>query len=140
MTTEEDFQAQLDAEPDNHTLRRVFADWLDDMGDPRGPGYRALGVLAKNPGIYGLRGYFGRDTNGYYGIEKFPEGRPYLLPDDWFLFVESNWTFGGDGEQWRYQDGRCGIENAAAIAFAQLTPERQAELLASRLEAAEAPV
>lgn len=48
MTTEEDFQRALDADPENGGLRMVFADYLDEQGDPRGPGYRALGLLGLN--------------------------------------------------------------------------------------------
>lgn len=48
-TREAAFQAALDAEPDNGSLRQVFADYLDDIDDPRGPGYRALGRLGIRP-------------------------------------------------------------------------------------------
>src|SRR4051812_46727360 len=42
VTTEEDFHALLEAHPDDHSTRLILADFLDDRGDPRGPGYRAL--------------------------------------------------------------------------------------------------
>ena len=35
MTTEDDFQQALDANPDDHHTRLVFADWLQERGDPR---------------------------------------------------------------------------------------------------------
>jgi len=49
VTEEDAFQAKLDADPDDATTRLVFADWLDERGDPRASGYRALGHLGKRP-------------------------------------------------------------------------------------------
>ena len=49
MTTEEDFQKALDANPDDWQTRLVFADWLQDRDDPRADGYRALAVLRVAP-------------------------------------------------------------------------------------------
>jgi uncharacterized protein (TIGR02996 family) len=43
MTTEDDFHNALDAVPYDHHTRLVFADWLQDLGDPRADGYRYLG-------------------------------------------------------------------------------------------------
>lgn len=45
MSTEDALQAELDADPGNHTLRMVLADYLDEVGDPRAEGYRLLGKL-----------------------------------------------------------------------------------------------
>src|SRR5262245_54586051 len=47
MTTEDDFQRTLDATPEDWQTRMVFADWLDERGDPRAAGYRALGKLTR---------------------------------------------------------------------------------------------
>jgi uncharacterized protein (TIGR02996 family) len=49
MTTEDDFQRALDADTTDWQTRLVFADWLEEQGDPRADGYRALGVLKKWP-------------------------------------------------------------------------------------------
>ncbi len=43
MITEETFQSDLDTNPANHGLRLVFADWLEEQGDPRAEFYRWLG-------------------------------------------------------------------------------------------------
>lgn len=43
MTTEDDFQAMLDANPDDWATRMVFADWLEERGDKRAEGYRDMG-------------------------------------------------------------------------------------------------
>jgi uncharacterized protein (TIGR02996 family) len=34
MTTESEWQAALDLEPDSHITRLAFADWLEERGDP----------------------------------------------------------------------------------------------------------
>jgi uncharacterized protein (TIGR02996 family) len=39
------FLQQLDLHPDDNTLRLVYADWLDDRDDPRGPLLRAAVAL-----------------------------------------------------------------------------------------------
>lgn len=49
MVDEVTFQAALDAEPDNFALRLVFADWLEERGDPRAVGYRWMGQSEKFP-------------------------------------------------------------------------------------------
>ena len=43
VTTGDDFQRRLDEHPDDFQTRPVFADWLEERGDPRAEGYRALG-------------------------------------------------------------------------------------------------
>lgn len=55
MTTEDDFQNAIDASPDDWNARLVFADWLQEQGDPRAEGYRALGALKWCP--FGLHGF-----------------------------------------------------------------------------------
>jgi uncharacterized protein (TIGR02996 family) len=49
MVTEDAFQTALDAEPDNFSMRLVFADWLEEAGDWRAEGYRWMGELGKFP-------------------------------------------------------------------------------------------
>jgi uncharacterized protein (TIGR02996 family) len=49
MTDESAFQAALDADPSNHDLRLVFADWLEEQGDWRAIGYRWMGRHRKFP-------------------------------------------------------------------------------------------
>ena len=44
MTTEDDFNAALDADPPNSNARLLFAGWLEERGDERAEGYRALAV------------------------------------------------------------------------------------------------
>lgn len=49
MTDESAFQESLNADPDNHFLREVFADYLEEQGDPRSLGYRWMGENRKRP-------------------------------------------------------------------------------------------
>lgn len=60
MIDEGSFQAALDADPTDSVTRLVFADWLDEEGDPRGPGYRMMGAR-------GLYPYFPRVKEGGWG-------------------------------------------------------------------------
>jgi uncharacterized protein (TIGR02996 family) len=41
VTSEDDLPPALGADPDDRQTRLVFADWLEDRGDERGPGYRS---------------------------------------------------------------------------------------------------
>ena len=49
FTTEDQFQNYLDEHITHHMTRLVFADYLEDIGDPRAEGYRVLGKLKKRP-------------------------------------------------------------------------------------------
>lgn len=53
MVSEDNFQAALDADPTNSSLRLVFADWLEERGDARAEGYRWLGRHGKWPYDWG---------------------------------------------------------------------------------------
>lgn len=135
MTTEEDFQRALDANPDDWQCRQVFADWLQERNDPRADGYRALGAsrvapYAEESGS-GWKGY-GRTDNAS-NLVAAPGGvaAGALLPPDWFELVRDgnqypNWT----PTAWAYWRSRREAEDAAALAFARLSHRRRAELLA----------
>lgn len=124
MTTEDDFHAALAANPDDWQTMLVFADWLDDRDDPRGPGYRALGRLERAPLAAPVYGTWNRPEKKYvFDRERtleFPL-RPlesYHLPGDWW-----------DAGAWGRYDSRRAAEDAAALAFARLSADRRAELL-----------
>jgi uncharacterized protein (TIGR02996 family) len=132
VTTEDDFQAALDAHPDDSQTRLVFADWLQDRDDPRAEGYRALGLHHRYPDRL-----------------SFPEG--------WLVWWWSEWDWFGAmdvSQNWRLPKDWCErlevrgaapplyppaaienantrreVEDAAALAFAKLPAERRAELL-----------
>lgn len=126
MTSESDFQAALDADPTDRHTRLVFADWLQDRGDPRADGYRALGLLRLRPHAIGNRNWWTAQGDGH----------PYYnhLPPDWFKKVAG---YRHTSITWRWpmtwdesRDNRAEIENAAALAFAHLSAKRRAKLLA----------
>lgn len=48
-TTETAFQAALEEDPTSSATRLVFADWLEEQGDPRAAGYRWMGNNGKYP-------------------------------------------------------------------------------------------
>lgn len=137
MTTEDDFHRMLDANPDDHHTRLVFADWLQERGDPRAEGYRALGMLKRRPDNYG-RAENPAGQKFYTAPEAFDlfgEGINHpdsVLPADWFQALDTDHkTDQGNERYWRYFTGRRPTEDAAALAFAKLPPERQAEITQS---------
>lgn len=127
MTTEDDFHAALDAHPDDWQTRLVFADFLQEKGDPRAEGYRALGAMGLRPDAW--------------GSETYPRGRFYwdaacahppkasAIPSDWFCLLPVPCRISH-----RYPErntwSRRKVENAAARRFAKLPDVRRAELLA----------
>jgi uncharacterized protein (TIGR02996 family) len=126
MTTEDHFQAMLDLNPDDHDTRKIFADWLDERGDVRGPGYRALGLMRKNSQRFAGSRY------QWTWWKALGGDSPSELPDEWFDELRDEEE--GD-EVLRDYASRRKAEDAAAIAFAKLPAERQAELLAVPAEA-----
>jgi uncharacterized protein (TIGR02996 family) len=59
VTTEEDFQNALDANPKDWQTRLVFADWLQERGDERAEGYPALGLMQLRAGAHPFQGGLG---------------------------------------------------------------------------------
>jgi uncharacterized protein (TIGR02996 family) len=120
MTTEDDFQRKLDAHPEDWQTRLVFADWLDERGDPRAEGMRALGLHRMHPcdlcnpprWVFWNGKEYGARSQGYY------------LSGDWFRLIA------GRGETlWARFKTRRKADDAAALAFAKLPAARRAELL-----------
>jgi uncharacterized protein (TIGR02996 family) len=136
VTTENDFQSALDAHPDDWQTRLVFADWLQDRGDPRADGYRALGVLRKRASRE-LRGHLGPNQRRVFGrIEKNSWGKSEeygasCLPGDWYAIMFARHDEARRTELWCYFTTRHEAEDAAGIADFQLPPERRAELHAT---------
>lgn len=138
MADESDFQAALDANPEDHTTRLVFADWLEERGDSRAEGYRALGVLGRH-GCNAVSHahvvtwkpemetcWFSEERIGFAGGALVPR-----LPHDWFELLGRTQQV-SDGAWTTEYDSRRAAEDAAALAFAKLPPERRAELLGLR--------
>ena len=133
MTTEDDFQRALDAEPDAWQTRLVFADWLDEHGDPRAEGYRALGVLRRWP-THEYRDEKGASNCCPYWAHtnSIPICESIELPLDWFRLLEVDGKSDLFAPAWvnRTDATRRELEDAAAVAFARLPSARRAELLA----------
>ncbi len=143
MVTEDDFQKRLNRVPHDWCTRVVFADWLEENGDPRAEGYRAMGRqriragrkphsiigrkvdLPRGPGP--KRWFFWKWSQIHDSMHRIdvPDSG---LPDDWFLLVNDAGSLNPDC--WRgYAKTRREVEDEAAVAFAKLPVDRRAELL-----------
>jgi uncharacterized protein (TIGR02996 family) len=130
MTTEDDFQAKLDADPDDWQTRLVFADWLEERGDPRAEGYRALGVKRLRPNLWVKKSK--KQHWWWGGSADFWRSHSdvVVLPRTWYEALTSS---RGDGIAWPADDKpntRRVAEDAAARAFGLLEPDYRTELLA----------
>jgi uncharacterized protein (TIGR02996 family) len=125
MTTEDDFQAMLDANPEDWQTRLIFADWLDERGDPRAEGYRWLGEMRLYP--IDDRAHTAPDWPPHQTCPwgwRHEDYRPYphaCLPA--VLTARPDW------DSYLFRTRRA-AEDAVARAFSRLTPERRAELVA----------
>lgn len=130
VTTEDDFQRLIDRKSDDWHTRLVLADWLEDRGDPRSGGYRAIAIQKRRP----LQGRH-RDIDTWWwhrsGSTKIEDFHNHI-PQDWFSLLPA-----GEGSEsfWPVFSPKGGIksrrecEDALALAFSLLSPERQAELM-----------
>ena len=121
MDEESAFQAALDANPDDFVCRLVFADYLEERGDERARGYRALAAQRLTPESFGACAH---------PISWWNAGMGYIthaLPADWFAAMEK------PERRYEHTDAEFDFyheaEDAAARAFARLPAARQAELL-----------
>lgn len=150
MTSEDDFQATLDANPEDWQTRLVFADWLQEQGDPRAEGYRALGACRVWPHIFFDRwskvmccyhSGMGR-TNGYLDTiaaeHRLPSQRWLDLTQD-EEHAELALMEGRSAPRERSHNtvlssciapSRQFLEDAAARAFTKLAPAEQTAMLA----------
>lgn len=128
MTTEDDFQAALDANPDDWQTRLVFADWLQERGDPRAEGYRALGVQRLYPSKVQMEAgpWEGRTARLFGTVSSHECPKAQRLPPDWFKKVRKN---KGSDTWWCRYLSRREAEDAVALAFAKLSPERQKQIM-----------
>jgi uncharacterized protein (TIGR02996 family) len=123
MTTEDDFQKKLDEDPKDWQTRLVFADWLDERGDKRAEGYRALALIRdlwyESPTKDGWTLWLGR------------------MKADWFNLLAGKrclWNGKQDDKSlglWRDHETRREAEDDAAFAFSQLPTERRTAILNS---------
>lgn len=144
MTDEEGFQSHLDAYPDDHVCRLAFADWLQDRGDERAEGYRALGLLQVYPNEFGDWLDSGKRFYCYHNGTVRGSGVPlqdwHVLPQDWLDLTQDEEYRMMDRKFYHPTEGtalssciaesRRFLEDAAALAFLKLPVARRAELLA----------
>lgn len=140
MTTEDEFHALLTTHPDDHSTRLILADWLDDRGDPRGPGYRALAmhrrvpVRSGTPVKFTYPGYCTFEAADLVlGDEALVDAGFAALPDDWLALTKKSLgrTDPLKDTMWACAETPRAAEDAAARAFAELPAARQSELLAA---------
>jgi uncharacterized protein (TIGR02996 family) len=131
VTTEDDFQSALDARPGNWRTRLALADFFHERGDPRGEGYRALGLLRLCPFVDPAL-FWWTTLPANCCPSQGVRGNGCSLPADWFELVDlspNSDSFKplaqGDTTATRRE-----VEDAAAVAFGKLPAQRQAELLA----------
>lgn len=137
VTTEDDFQRAIDADLTDWQTRLVFADWLEDRGDPRAPGYRALGTrrMLVSHGTNAKRQEVAARGSTQLWWWTTIAGRRDSVPTDWFALIE-----GLEPKDELFKPRATGhncntrrdAEDAAALAFGKLPAARQAELLAER--------
>lgn len=70
MTTEDDFQAMIDANWEDWHTRLVFADWLAEHDDPRSDGYRWLGENKRVPLVYSVPELFDKDCVTFWTYDS----------------------------------------------------------------------
>ena len=109
MSDEDAFNAYLDAHPDDGHARTVFADWLDDRGDPRAAGYRRLGELGRCP--------YERGSGDWLWFMESPHDSPWRREDDPSVLYDQ-WH--DEVESWKSYPSRRAAEDAAALAFSKL--------------------
>lgn len=121
MTTEEAaFQAVLDADPGDFTTRLVFADWLQERGDPRAEGYRALGLLKRYPTRDPQDGnWWFTCRRSARDVESVEEHE--VIADHWFDLATKP-----DQPAHYSEASRREIEDEVALAFTRLPPGRTA--------------
>ena len=127
MTTEDDFQAALDANPDDWQTRLVFADWLEERGDPRAAYFRLAGEQRWRPELTSATGYPDAALKRA-GVTSDRLWRYYNA--DCITMVPHRLPFDIGHGNWLHSTRRK-AEDAAALAFAQLPADHRHELLAN---------
>ncbi len=123
MTTEDDFHAALDESPEDWQTRLVLADWLQECGDPREDGYRALAAMRLRP-HRATSHWWSNDADRHWSAHN----EFNLLPQDWFALTTPSMSSKGCHCDFAT---RREAEDAAAVAFARLPAPRRAALLAA---------
>jgi uncharacterized protein (TIGR02996 family) len=123
VTTEDDLQALLDADPADHLTRLVLADFLQDRDDARAEGYRALGMLKRNPAVEGDDWRWSHSPAGPTWDFYRPIMATSLTSDWWHKCYDMS------GKLHSYFPTRRAAEDCAALAFAALSADQKADIL-----------
>ncbi len=143
MTLEESaLQDALDANPHEQTLRIALADHLEDIGDPRADGYRAMasiGFAAMTSGV-GWNGEWEYEIGHRQNEHRKPDRLHELtkpvefelktrLSLVWMRAIPSKLPLEMSSRAWwRYLPGpRRSAEDIVALAFLKLTDEQKAD-------------
>lgn len=113
MITEADFQAALDADPGDSLCRLAFADWLEEQGDPRAAGYRALGESKRMPEKAAWRPGTWLWLWLIPGDHRWDHRQPATIPTPWKKRIVPQPS--------RFFPSRAEAEDAAALAWANMT-------------------
>jgi uncharacterized protein (TIGR02996 family) len=94
---EQTFREALDEGPDNFAMYLVFADWLEESGDWRAPGYRWMGESKHRPRVIEmLREVTGKKIKAYEWFNLDATGSrqyaPHRLPGYLFYLLRGGGT------------------------------------------------
>lgn len=86
---ESDFADAINADPDDRDMQLIYADWLDDQGDPRGEAWRVLVEAGKFPVGCGDGFEWFRGTTDHDYLLDLPiiEPSPPRWGHDWYWAV-----------------------------------------------------
>ncbi len=142
MTREDDFWSLLEKTPDDNLTRLVFADWLQESGDPRADGMRVLGLTNRRALPFDwdqpdpTEGYLiGNMAAIKVCMDRADEWKDYngrfaVIEADWFSLCNGPDLWNGpNGNIWRHYRGFREAEEDIISAFARLPATRRASLL-----------
>lgn len=131
------FQAMLDADPGDWQTRLVLADYLDEIGDPRAAGYRALGLLRRMP--QGPKEIW-RFMWSSSARNRVTADR-WVIPADWYATISKILpNQKPPREQQEYNESRRSAEDKLARGFLRLPAARRERLLAYKFAFVRTPL
>lgn len=130
--TETGLQAALDQAPTNALLRLILADHLEELGDPRAAGYRALGELGLSPANFGMDGKRKHVWWFFIPLSESARNNPqHTLGAEWDrIYINNEWRARVDDlTPSSREHSRQGEDDWAALAWLGLTQPQQRTLL-----------
>ena len=105
------FHAALYADPDNHAIRGVFADWLEERGDRRAHGFRWMVANGKRPENFEKEFHWNN-------VEWYQIDPPSRIPDKILQAISDDHN--NQYYNYRIFDSRQAAEDALAHAIADI--------------------